>query len=1291
MPSCELAIASASIEGIILDWDVGAERALGISRGEALGENLGSLLGELDLIDHAIGRVRDGERVEALEISFWDKDERGIPVELTLSPMRDGSGAVAYISVVACIGRGRADRTEAENGDWAGRALLDNTSDLVICYDRELRRIYVNAAFERLFGGGAGSSLGRSPLDGGPLYKNSEYVSCLRSCFEDGENREITAPFRMPNDQTCWAHAYFLPELASDGRVRTVLVWARDIHKYKMLERSFQMLAEGIPDFVARLDLSCRFVYSSPGMGELLGRSDGDLSGIELSGLIGAGEGQAMLAELVRASLADGDAREGEVCFLREGSSLFFETHIVPERDAAGDVVSVLCCARDITKRKISEQERDTHLHFMEAIEKVNEAIREAETEEGMVNAVLDCALEVFACDRANVIFPCDPGAKTWLVEMERTKPEYPGDLECERGEVPMDSVSAKLAESLLESSQPLAIGPGLDVSFCPERMEGFRFKSALSTVLRPKGGSPRSFNLHQCSCFRDWTEQERGLFQQIGNRLEDGLNAMLARQAMEESNVRLREAQRIARLGNWEYNLDTRVLRLSEETLRILELDTSSNFVGIETLRERIHFEDRERVGEKIFQASGNQPRYSLEFRISLPSGVIKHVRWEGEVLQGGGKPVRLFGTMQDVTERKADKAALELFRNLIDNANDTIEVVDAETGCFVDVNSRACQMHGYTREEYLQLRVRDVDLSVGEQPWAHFFDSLKPLENTRMESMHRRKDGSVFPVDVSLSVVTLDKDFVVAVVRDITDRVRSERALRQSELRFRQVTDSINEVFWLTEADLSEIIYASPAYETIWGRPVSDLYRDADSWLEAVHPEDRDRVQGELYGDLNSELDMKFRIQRPDGSIRWVFARHFPVMDDDGRVVRLAGVVSDITERQEAESQYLHAQKMEEMGRFAGSIAHDFNNLLAAIQLQTSMLLSSADLSVPIRDGIESIEGVSERAAELTRRILMFTRREAASMKDVDLAVLIKGMGKWLRRLLGENMRFKIRSADHLPLVTCDPGMMEQILVNLSVNARDAMPKGGSLTISLSTEELDEERLAMHPSAKPGRFVLWEVADTGSGIPEETLSRIFEPYFTTKPKDRGTGLGLATVYGIVRQHGGGVEVKSSPGEGTRFLILLPACPGCLLADDQEKTASLTATEGGATILVVEDDEELRSLIRLTLERMSYHVFEAADGEAAIALWNDLSRRVDLVMTDLVMPGNISGMSMVKSLKSRDPELKSVYMSGYVPEKADQGTRLTPGENFLSKPFSQAELSSIIRFQLGDGEAEQG
>ena len=496
---------------------------------------------------------------------------------------------------------------------------------------------------------------------------------------------------------------------------------------------------------------------------------------------------------------------------------------------------------------------------------------------------------------------------------------------------------------------------------------------------------------------------------------------------------------------------------------------------------------------------------------------------------------------------------------------------------------------------------------------------------------------------------------------------RHSAEDKLRASEAQFRQLAENIDQVFWITDPNKPELVYVSPAYEVVWGRSCESLYANPADWYDAVHPEDRPRVLPVLARQGMPSTEQTYRIIRGAADIRWIHDRSFTVRNARGEIDRIVGVAHDVTERRRLEEQLLQAQKLESLGQLAGGVAHDFNNLLSVILVNGNVLLEEAPLSEDHRELLTEITSAGDRAAALTRQLLLFSRRHAVVMTEVDLKATVAGLTRMLRRVLGEDITIKSSFSTATVLVHADAGMIEQVVFNLAVNARDAMPRGGVLEIAVDAHE---------------GMARLRVSDTGTGIAPEIRARIFDPFFTTKEVGKGTGLGLATVYGIVQQHTGRIELESEVGKGTTFTIQLPRLAGTVTPPLKVLAPEVRIHGKGEVILFVEDDPAVRSIGVKVLERLGYRVIQAPTGADALTVWRAHASEIQLLITDVVMPGGMSGDELAELLLAERPGLPVIYTSGYAPKFAEKHAQ--DGTNFLPKPFKPEELSRLVGTVLG-------
>ncbi len=521
----------------------------------------------------------------------------------------------------------------------------------------------------------------------------------------------------------------------------------------------------------------------------------------------------------------------------------------------------------------------------------------------------------------------------------------------------------------------------------------------------------------------------------------------------------------------------------------------------------------------------------------------------------------------------------------------------------------------------------------------------------------------------------------------RELEQHRKTVEALARSEERRRLAHDVARIGTWEMDDVVRRTSTWSPSLRELYGVG-GDVPASFDSFLQLVHPDDRQHVVEAVQQALEEGGDYEFehRIRRPDGEVLWLLSRGRVLTDEQGAPVRVLGVAMDVTEAKDAEAkheklehQLRQAQKLEAVGRLAGGVAHDFNNLLLAIRGYTEIALRAGARGEDTRDEIEQIQSAADRAAALTSQLLAFSRQQVLRPQVLDLNDVVGGMEKLLRRLIGEDVDLEAVVADEPVCVDADLGQLEQVLANLAVNARDAMPRGGRLVLEVSSVALGDEAATDLP---PGRYAVLAVSDTGCGMDAETAAQIFEPFFTTKSD--GTGLGLATVHGIVQQSGGSIWVSSEPGAGTTFRVHLPLVEQRAIAPPRAVPASC-GESGGETILLVEDDRQVRRVVAEMLGDRGYSVLEASSGEEALRLADPQNGRVDLLLSDLVMPG-MGGREIAERFKKLHPAAPVLYMSGYTDDAVVRRGVLDRSAAFIEKPFGSDDLARRVR-QLLDGE----
>ncbi len=675
---------------------------------------------------------------------------------------------------------------------------------------------------------------------------------------------------------------------------------------------------------------------------------------------------------------------------------------------------------------------------------------------------------------------------------------------------------------------------------------------------------------------------------------------------ALRRSETRLEEAQRIARLGNWVWEIPDNRITWSDEVYRIFGFEPRSFVPTYEDFLECVHPDDRDRVDQDVRASLDNQAPYSVEHRIKRPDGKERFVHEEGEITYDEtDRPIRMVGTVQDITERMRTQLALEERSQELDAIFNSAPMVTmlVDTEGHVDrINLLGIEAAGKSERDIIGRLVGEV---------------VGCVHAMSREGCGRGEACKSCPIRTSMK----------SAFESYTEQGNVE-----GSLVFEVDGKTVEKYFLIS----TRLVPLHSGNRVLVG--LNDITER--KWMEEELKKHRDRLE-ELVGERTAKL-------------------------------------------RETEEQLLQSQKLEAVGQLAGGVAHDFNNLLTVILGYGDTLLLLLHRNDPMRRDVEQIMDAGERASSLTRQLLAFSRKQTLQPEVLDLNNVVRDMEKMLFRLIGEDIDLATFLGDDLWLVNADPGQIEQVIMNLAVNARDAMPQGGRLTIETVNVENDEEYAKNHLGVVPGQYVMLAITDSGCGMDEDTRSKIFEPFFTTKGQTKGTGLGLSTVYGIVKQSGGHIWVYSEPGRGATFKIFLP-CMGAGPIVPAEQRQVVKQLGRGKKLLVVEDEPALRELLQRMLEGLDYRVTVAANGGEALIAIEEEGLQPDLLITDVVMPG-MSGSILAKRLRKTLPDLKVLYMSGYTDNAIVHHGVLDPGVPFIQKPFNQNQLGSKIQMVLDSG-----
>ncbi|MDE3151791.1 MAG: PAS domain-containing protein [Gemmatimonadota bacterium] len=946
-------------------------------------------------------------------------------------------------------------------------------------------------------------------------------------------------------------------------------------------------------------------------------------------------------------TMRDGKVRRvaDDVFFRRDGSSFPVEYTCAPMRDADGQIAGVVLSFRDVSETR---QAQSTVREQATLIENAQRIAR-------MGSWHMDCVTGTLTWSDATCeLFGISPN-------------EFRGTFEHFRSFIlPEDQSAEDATQARVSPEQPL-----LESEYRIRRPDGeIRWMYERGEVEFDASGK----QIRRIGMVMDVTDQHEA-------------NARLA-----EANSLLRIAGRAAQLGGWRVDLPERRLVWSDAIRELHDVPPGRQLTHDENLA-LYPPESRLTIDRLLADCERDGIPFDVELEKRTITGRQIWVRTVGEAVRNDeGRIVQIQGALQDVTARRSAQeasrqrdAVLRIANRMTRTGGWAIEFPDMRTVWSDEIFDMLDFPRGAVPplEEALTLYPEPGRTELGRliercAGQGASFEMELPIVTKTGRRLWARVAGEAHRGD-SGQIVRVQGAF-----QDITERRRAEDYLRESEERFRQLAETITQVFWISDVSKRRILYVSPAYEAIWGRPAAELYEHPETWLTAVHEDDRPTVQRALALQATGGYDVTYRIVRPDGAIRWVNDRAYPVLDDQGRAYRIVGVAEDHTERKAIEAQFLRAQRMESIGTLAGGIAHDLNNVLTPILMSIEMLRDE-NHAEGRAETLATIEASAMKGADMVRQVLSFARGVEGQRMDVDPRRLLRDVAKIGNDTFLKSIQVRVSVASDVPAVLGDPTQLHQVLLNLCVNARDAMPEGGTITLTARARELTAVQATAFPDAKPGAYVMLEVTDTGLGMPRDVLDRIFEPFFTTKEPGKGTGLGLSTSLAIVKSHGGFFNVRSTPGAGTTFEVFLPVSSS---ENREEASAARRAKLRGHNelVLVVDDEATIREMTRRMLEMFGYRVIVAADGAAAVDAFRANLGSVSVVLTDMMMPV-MNGAATVRALRALEPGVRVVAVSGLGDAVDLPGVEapLHRPVRRLAKPYTTEELLEALFQALHD------
>jgi two-component system cell cycle sensor histidine kinase/response regulator CckA len=1173
-------------------------------------------------------------------------DVRAIHLNVNATPVRDREGSIiAAVATYADITARRKALAALRQSEERYRSLVDLSPDAIMVHAKG-RIIFVNPAAVQLFGATVRSDLVGQPIMDRfhPDYRGTvqERIKAVRSGGNVGPQEEVI--LRLDGEavevEAVGGAIMYQGRPAVQSILRDITERKRAREALRAAKANLEALIQASPLGIVHMDRRGAIQNCNPAMERIFGWRTEELLGRFLP-VVSKAKRKEVQNSIQR--VLQGEPFTGEEMRARRKDGAWIDVSIsaAPMYDESGEAAGIVGLAEDITARKLAEA-----------------ALAKSRAEfEAIFNSISDAI--IFA-DQERRIILANPAVKT-VFGYE------PGELIGKNAEM------FHVNKADYESTREQYFGPG-------DRVKPARFEI---TYRRRDGRLVSAETL--ASPVKD---AQGNLLGAVGIH-RDITASKVAEAALNESQ------RHTAMLADFLENssqpfvvvfLDGRMGMFNEAFLQLMGYSQRElSRLNWQTDLTPPEWREREAAQLEELQRTGRAVRYEKEFRRKdgsrVPVELFVHVRREENT-----QPI-YFVFITDITAWKAAEAALEQERQRL---YDLLDALPA----FVSLHDERHTLRFANR------RLREAfGETAGRFCYEIFYKQQAPCDGcptgsvintqTAFEWERTTDDGRTLQIFKYPFRDTDGTPCVLTLALDISARKQAENALKESEERFRQLAENIDDAIMLASGDWKRVHYINPAYERLWGRTCASLYEAPHSWLEGVERDDLEEVKAALKkrmgGDFSEKEFPPFRIRRPDGAVRWIAARFFPIRDEAGETYRIAGIAADITERKEVEAvmrwreEHLRqTAKMEAVGRLAGGVAHDFNNLLTVISGYGELLLADLKEAEQGRQQVQAILKAADQASAVTRQLLAFSRKQVLQPQILDLNVLIHNLVEMFSRLVDENIMISTRLGPDLGAIKADPGHMEQVIMNLVLNALDAMPQGGTLSIVTGNLEVTSEDGRRYPEITPGNYVAVAVSDTGIGMSREVLSHIFEPFFTTKERDKGTGLGLSMAYGIIKQSGGHIRVESGPGKGSSFRIYLPRVARAR-KPVAAATPALPDTQGSGTILLVEDEEGVRHVVERILRLKGYSVLTARDGQEALQMGRDHPDPIDLLLTDVAMPV-MGGRELAENLVPVHPEMRILFMSGHTEDGVVTRGVKESVINFIQKPFRAEQLLTKVR-----------